>query len=79
MPKLKVLSGLEIVKILKQFDFWVVSQKGSHIKLKRIKNGENQTLTIPNHKEIDRGTLKSILNQITNYISLDDIYSSFYI
>ncbi|MCD6492457.1 MAG: type II toxin-antitoxin system HicA family toxin [Archaeoglobaceae archaeon] len=33
MPKLRVLSGKEIVKILSKFGFEVVSQRGSHVKL----------------------------------------------
>lgn len=36
MPKLKVLSGRDVVKILGQFGFQILSQKGSHIKLRRM-------------------------------------------
>ena len=36
MPKLKQLSGKDVIKILKKFGFEVHSQKGSHIKLRRI-------------------------------------------
>ena len=49
MPKLKVLSGAEVVRILSIFGFKVASQRGSHIKLRRIQaGGGQQTLTIPN-------------------------------
>jgi len=51
MPKLKVLSGPDIVEILKQFGFIIAAQRGSHVKLKRIEQGENQTVTVPNHQE----------------------------
>jgi predicted RNA binding protein YcfA (HicA-like mRNA interferase family) len=58
MPKLKVLSGAEVVRILSIFGFKVASQRGSHIKLRRTEaGGGQQTLTIPNHKELDRGTM----------------------
>lgn len=61
MPRLKVLSGAEVVRILAIFGFRVASQRGSHIKLRRIEaGGGQQTLTIPNHKELDRGTLGAI-------------------
>jgi len=35
MPKLRRLSGRQVVQILEQFRFSVVSQRGSHMKLKR--------------------------------------------
>jgi len=36
MPKLKNLSGKEVIKILLSFGFEVASQKGSHVKLRRV-------------------------------------------
>jgi predicted RNA binding protein YcfA (HicA-like mRNA interferase family) len=55
MPRLKVLSGAEVVRILSIFGFKVASQRGSHIKLRRIEaGGGQQTLTIPNHNQIHR-------------------------
>ena len=43
MPKLKVLSGKDIIKIFEDFNFFVIAQKGSHVKLKRIvENNNNQ-------------------------------------
>lgn len=51
------------------FDFSVTSQKGSHIKISRIKNGEKQVLVFPNHNEIDTDTLKAIYRQALRYIS----------
>lgn len=48
MPKLRTLSGSEVVKIFNTFGFQIASQKGSHIKLQRIlPDGTKQTLTIP--------------------------------
>lgn len=79
MPKLKVLSGKDVVKILKSFGFAVVARKGSHIKLIRI-TGTNfrQTLTIPLHDELDKGTLKAIYRQASKYIAEDDLFRHFY-
>ncbi|MBU4480913.1 type II toxin-antitoxin system HicA family toxin [Patescibacteria group bacterium] len=52
MPKLKTLSGEEVLKIFLSFGFNVAAQKSSHIKLVRVqKDGTRQTLTIPNHFE----------------------------
>lgn len=79
MPKLKILSGQEVIKIFLFFDFVVIAQKGSHIKLVRNQpDGTKQTLTIPNHPELDRGTLKAIYRQSLRYISEDKLKSHFY-
>lgn len=47
MPKLKRLSGSEVVKIFLLFDFAVKNQKGSHVKLQRIKDGEKKPSRFP--------------------------------
>ncbi len=73
MPKLRVLSGKEIVSILKTFGFDVDRQRGSHVKLRRLKDDAKQTLTIPLHTELDRGTLRAIYLQILRYIPEEDI------
>ncbi len=58
----KTFSGKEIVKILcREFGFYFVSQKGSHVKLR--KDSTRQITTIaPLHKELARGTIKGILD-----------------
>lgn len=61
MPKL--YSSKHIIKILLQKDFIFISQKGSHIKLRKQ---DNPTLTVivpDNKKEIPIGTFRSILRQ----------------
>jgi len=79
MPKLKTLSGSEVIKILRSFAFEIQSQKGSHIKLSRlIATGEKQILIIPNHSEIDKGTLKAIYRQSLRYIPEVDLFQLFY-
>jgi len=79
MPELRILSGKEIIKIFLSFDFRVAAQKGSHVKLTRIqKDRTKQTLTIPNHSEIDRGTLRAIYRQALRYVSEEKLKSRFY-
>ncbi len=79
MPKLKILSGQEIVKIFLVFGFSVATQKGSHIKLVRIlPDTARQTLTIPSHSELDKGTIKAIYRQSLRYISESELKSHFY-
>ena len=79
MPKLRVLSGNEVVKILSKFGFDVVSQKGSHVKLRRVlPDGTRQTLTVPLHNELDKGTLKAIIRQASRYIAEEELKPYFY-
>jgi len=61
MPKLPVISAKELIKVLLRLDFRIISQRGSHIKLKRQIGDQERCLTIPNHKVIRKGTLKNIL------------------
>jgi predicted RNA binding protein YcfA (HicA-like mRNA interferase family) len=74
MPKLKRLTAKEILAIFASFDFVVVSQKGSHIKLTRQLANQKQILTIPNHSELDTRTCKAIFRQASRYINLSELY-----
>ena len=79
MPKLKVLSGKDVVKIFNQLGFSVFAQRGSHVKLRRTLNGNNhQTLTVPYHNELDKGTVKAIYNQALKYVSEAELKAHFY-
>ena len=79
MPKLKKLSGKEVVKILAQLGFEIVSQRGSHVKLGRIlPDGTKQSLTIPLHEDLDKGTLRAIFRQALRYIPEGELRLYFY-
>ena len=79
MPKLRSLSGENVIRILSQFGFEIVSQKGSHVKLGRIlSNGTKETLTIPFHKELDKGTLRAIFRQALRYVPEEQLKPYFY-
>ena len=64
--KYPILTPREIINALEKTGFYFVSQKGSH---KKYSNG-NKTVIIPNHDEVAKGTLKSILTMAD--ISIDD-------
>ncbi|MEK7576673.1 MAG: type II toxin-antitoxin system HicA family toxin [Patescibacteria group bacterium] len=58
----KTFSGKDIIRILsRQFGFVVVSQKGSHVKLRKKVDGKTITTIVPMHKELARGTLLGVL------------------
>ncbi len=79
MPKLRRLSGADVIRILERFGFMIFSQRGSHVKLKRAtETGEKQMLTIPIHKQLDTGTCKAIFRQATRYIPADELRQHFY-
>jgi len=56
MSMLPVLSGREVVKVLVSMGWSVTRQRGSHIILTKL--GEPATLSVPDHKEVARGTLR---------------------
>lgn len=59
MPPLPKLSGKEVVRVFERFGWNVARQKGSHIIL--IKDNHNATLSVPDHKEVAKGTLRSLI------------------
>jgi predicted RNA binding protein YcfA (HicA-like mRNA interferase family) len=79
MPKLKSLTGEDVIKIFSRFGFEIASQRGSHAKLSRVlSDGTKQTLTIPRHKELDKGTLRAVLRQALRYIPEEQLRPHFY-
>jgi len=58
MASLPVLSGQEVVRTLQAFD-WTVARSGNHIIL--VKVGHSATLSVPNHKEVAKGTPRSLI------------------
>jgi predicted RNA binding protein YcfA (HicA-like mRNA interferase family) len=61
MSKLPRISGRECFKALEKVDFYLKRQEGSHMILRRD-NPFAQTV-VPDHKELDRGTLRGIIRQ----------------
>jgi predicted RNA binding protein YcfA (HicA-like mRNA interferase family) len=61
MASLPLLKPNLVVNTLEKFGWEVARSRGSHIIL--TKAGHNATLSIPNHREVARGTLRSILNR----------------
>ena len=59
----KLYSGQKIIKALMKAGFYIVSTKGSHVKLRGIRVGKLQTVIVPKHKEVAFGTMQSILKQ----------------
>ncbi len=78
MSKLKRLSDAEVIAILEQFGFQIASQKGSHVKLRRIGVAGKEILTIPNRRQLDTGTYRAIYRPDCRYIPKSDLFYCFY-
>ena len=63
MPKLPVLSGQDLVKILSKAGFVAAGQRGSHVKLKKRLADRVIIAIVPLHRALDVGTLLGILRQ----------------
>ena len=59
MPKLPVVSGSEVVQAFEVLGWTVDRQQSSHIIL--VKDGEMATLSVPDHAEVAKGTLRSLI------------------
>ena len=61
MSKLPQVSGADVVAALQKLGFTVRRQHGSHIIMRR--DDPFAQTVVPNHRQIDRGTLRAILRQ----------------
>jgi predicted RNA binding protein YcfA (HicA-like mRNA interferase family) len=63
MAKLPVLSALQVIKVLVKLGFNISRQRGSHIILIKFESDGKRIVVVPNHREIDPGTLLFIISQ----------------
>ncbi|MCX7044433.1 MAG: type II toxin-antitoxin system HicA family toxin [Candidatus Sumerlaeota bacterium] len=63
MGKLRPLSGQEVCRILRRYGFEEVRRKGSHIVMQLRTMSGTRTVPVPDHAEIKKGTLSSIIRQ----------------
>lgn len=59
MPKLPIISGAGAIKVFENAGFTRARQSGSHVVLK--KENFPVLLSVPLHKELDRGLLRSLI------------------
>ena len=62
MNGLPTVSGRECVRALVRIGFYTRRQRGSHIILRR--DEPFAQLVVPDHKQLDRGTLRAIIRQV---------------
>ncbi len=61
MSSFPQISGQECLKALEKAGFELRRQEGSHMILRR--QDPFAQVVVPNHKELDRGTLRAIIRQ----------------
>lgn len=61
MSKLPNISGRTCIRALAKVGFYFVRQKGSHVYIRR--DHPFAQISVPNHQELDKGTLREIINQ----------------
>ncbi|HEY4496047.1 MAG TPA: type II toxin-antitoxin system HicA family toxin [Candidatus Paceibacterota bacterium] len=71
MPKIPILSGDIIVKVLEKIGYFRTRQRGSHI---RLKHETRRSVTVPVYKTIGKGLLRKILRDgeltVEEFVSL---------
>jgi predicted RNA binding protein YcfA (HicA-like mRNA interferase family) len=61
MSNLPQISGRDCIKALARVGYYVKRQQGSHVVLRR--DNPFGQLVVPDHKLLDRGTLRAIIRQ----------------
>ena len=79
MPRLKRLGAREIVRILGRSGFEVLSTRGSHVKLARIRStGRREILIVPMHRQLTTGTVHAIYRQASRFIPEEELRPGFF-
>ena len=63
--KLPVVSGKELLKLMRSLGYVPIRQRGSHIRLEKKTPVGTHKITIVKHKEIAKGTLNDILDKVS--------------
>ncbi|MBD3233971.1 MAG: addiction module toxin, HicA family [candidate division Zixibacteria bacterium] len=61
MTVVPILKPKEVIRVFEKFGWEIARQRGSHIIL--TKQGHIATLSVPNHPEVARGTLRSLISK----------------
>jgi predicted RNA binding protein YcfA (HicA-like mRNA interferase family) len=80
MPRLRRLTGSEVIKILEEFGFVVTRIKGSHYRLKLALDDKTCYTSVPVHgsKALPPGTLSAVYRQAAACIPEDNLRPHFY-
>lgn len=72
MPKIpRDISGRKLAKLLEKYEYKIIRESASHMRLISEYKDKEHKITIPDHNPIKIGTLNNILNDIANYLKVD--------
>ena len=69
--RLPVISGRQLIRWLESLGYRIVRQRGSHVRLERWLPTGTHAITVPNHREIAKGTLNDIVGAVARTIQQD--------
>ena len=64
MPKIPIVKGKDFLKMLDKYGCDPVSVRGSHHKVFNPKTNKTSVVTVHGGQDLDKGSLKGILNQL---------------
>lgn len=74
MARLPVISGAQAVRAFERDGWHIDRQRGSHVVL--LKPGRNISLSVPQHRELAPGTLRSLIRlagmSVDDFVALLD-------
>ncbi len=62
------LSGMQLAKLLRRYEYEITRQSGSHLRLTSRLRGTEHHITVPAHKHLKLGTMASILVEVATYL-----------
>ena len=69
-PRLPPVSGRQVVRLLERLGYDVIRQRGSHIRMRKATPLGEHSITIPAHREMAKGTLNDILNEVGRWSNI---------
>ena len=74
MPPLPVVSAGDVIRALERIGYRVVRQRGSHLRLRDTLDQNHRPVTVPNHKVLKPGLLRSLIRDanltVEEFVSL---------
>ena len=68
---LPVVSGRQLIRWLESLGYHAVRQRGSHVRLERRSPAGTHAITVPNHREMAKGTLNDIIGAVARATEQD--------
>ena len=63
--RLPQVSGRQLVRLLESSGYVISRQRGSHFQMRKSFPAGNHNVTVPNHREVAKGTLGDILQEVS--------------